>query len=61
MIMTQIFIQKVLLTLVLKVNDLFWILYDTYEGWKSKRNYLQQGQSNRTNMRAQSCQVKHPW
>ena len=33
--------QKVLPTLILKLNDLFWILYDTYERLKSKHNYLQ--------------------
>ena len=40
-IMTRFFTMssKGLLTLVLKLQDLFWIQYDTYEGWKSKNNY----------------------
>ena len=59
--MTLIFTMssKGLLTLVLKLHDLFWIIYDTYEGWKSKNHYEQQRQSNRKNIRAPSCQLKH--
>ena len=48
------------LKLKLKLDDLFRILYDAYDVWKSKNNNLQ-GQSNRRNMRDRSCQVKRPW
>ena len=43
--MTHIFIMswKYPLTLVLKLHDLLWIMYDTYEGHKSKNNHQQQG------------------
>ena len=29
-------IKSSILTLALKLHDLSWIIYDTYEGWKSK-------------------------
>ena len=48
------------LKLKLKLDDIFRILYDAYDVWKSKNNNLQ-GQSNRRNMRDRSCQVKRPW
>ena len=35
--------MKGLINLTLKLHDLFWIIYDTYEGWKSKNNFEQQG------------------
>ena len=45
MTMTRNFyhVIKRLLTLAVKLHDLLWTLYDTYEGWKSKSSYLQQG------------------